>query len=201
MTQCLAQPCDANMETSCRGYCMRHYRRLLKYGDPYEVAFTYLKFDSVDLELHFWRQASLTANDEKCWEWQGDADKDGYGRIRIDGKRFRAHRLAFFFEHKRHPSDDLQVLHSCDNPCCINPKHLREGTPQDNADDVKARHRQYVSPTEKHYNAELEPDTVRYVKRQKQLGRENIAIARELDISNKMVWDIDHGKSWKHITI
>ena len=33
------------------------------------------------------------------------------------------------------------VLHSCDNPACQNPAHLREGTAQDNQDDIDARGR------------------------------------------------------------
>ena len=148
--QCAAQPCEAGGRRT-HGYCDRHYQRWRKYGDPYHAAFTYLTFDSPDLELHFWNHATVTANPTKCWEWQGDADEDGYGRIRVNGQRFRAHRLAFFFGNGRHPADDLLVLHSCDNPRCINPDHLREGTVQNNHDDMYERNRAKPPKGESHY--------------------------------------------------
>lgn len=79
-----------------------------------------------------------------CWEWLGSKTPGGYGRItrRYQRQEYKyAHRLMFALT--RHPPN-LWVLHACDNPSCINPEHLFEGTPQDNAQDreTKGRGRQ-----------------------------------------------------------
>ncbi len=197
--QCRAQPCEGKHYNS--QYCSRHYQRWLKYGDPYQVAFTYLTFDSPDLALHFWNQATVTSNPDKCWDWHGDADKDGYGRIRIGGKRYRAHRLALFLQNGQHPNSNLLVLHSCDNPRCVNPQHLREGTSKENSQDMFDRNRENVVKGTSHYNASLNESIVRYIKTQKRGGVANIEIARELNISHKTIWAIDHEKSWKYVII
>lgn len=79
-----------------------------------------------------------------CWEWTGPKDKDGYGMLAVieNGRRVtrRAHRLSFR-EWSGNLPPQLFVLHSCDNPSCVNPDHLRLGTPQDNANDKMARGR------------------------------------------------------------
>jgi hypothetical protein len=75
-----------------------------------------------------------------CWEWTASKDKDGYGTFQLDGKKTPAHRAAFILF-----IDDLQegeqVLHSCDNPGCVKPVHLRVGTAQDNVNDMLERNR------------------------------------------------------------
>jgi hypothetical protein len=76
-----------------------------------------------------------------CIIFAGPKNRQGYGRVYIRGKgsqkKFSAHRIAYADAH------DLDVeamggvvLHSCDNPSCINPDHLTLGTDQDNMADM-----------------------------------------------------------------
>ena len=74
-----------------------------------------------------------------CWEWTGARNRGGYG---IKGRRL-AHRLAWSEANGRPVPDGMLVLHSCDNPPCVNPAHLRIGTVADNAADRVARNRSW----------------------------------------------------------
>lgn len=68
-------------------------------------------------------------------------NRAGYGRLRIAGRWDLAHRVAYIL--RSGPiADGLCVLHRCDNPCCVNPKHLFVGTKTDNALDRDRKNRQ-----------------------------------------------------------
>lgn len=83
----------------------------------------------------FWSKVDKT---DGCWNWTAAKDRDGYGRFRFEGKLHMAHRFIFQREIGAPPS---VVMHTCDNPSCVNPDHLIAGTVQlNNADrDKKGR--------------------------------------------------------------
>ena len=62
-----------------------------------------------------------------CWNWTGAKTGDGYGNVKRGGKSIRAHRYAFEKFVGPIPNGAC-VLHSCDNPACCRPDHLRVGS-------------------------------------------------------------------------
>lgn len=76
---------------------------------------------------------------QPCIIWPGRLDRDGYGVVSV-GEHRRAHRLTYALYVGAIPAG-MAVLHSCDVPSCVNPAHLRIGTPADNARDRTERRR------------------------------------------------------------
>lgn len=75
-----------------------------------------------------------------CWVWQAARDAKGYGWFIIDKTPQRAHRVAYELANGPIPTG-LCILHSCDNPPCCNPAHLRAGTKLENSQDCVRRGR------------------------------------------------------------
>lgn len=83
----------------------------------------------------------LSFSDTGCWEFHGRYQTRGYGQILYQGQQQLVHRIVYRIMKGRIPKG-VFVLHSCDNPRCVNPDHLRLGTAQDNSDDMVDRNRQ-----------------------------------------------------------
>lgn len=77
----------------------------------------------------------------KCWLWTGAVSPFGYGKLFIEGKYVSAHKFAYKL-YFGYIAEGMCVLHKCDNPRCVNPKHLFLGTHKDNTLDMlkKKRH-------------------------------------------------------------
>lgn len=91
----------------------------------------------IDAEA-FWRRTVATVNG--CLEWTGRKTAKGYGQVVVARRDVRAHRFAYALVNGPVPAG-MMVLHSCDNPSCVNPDHLRVGTAKDNWRNAIERNR------------------------------------------------------------
>lgn len=82
--------------------------------------------------------------DTGCWICTRCKDQSGYAFMHALGQNF-AHRVAFLLFNGPIP-EGLKVLHTCDNPSCVNPEHLFVGTQKDNQQDAKRKDRHSRGP-------------------------------------------------------
>lgn len=80
-------------------------------------------------------------DENECWEWIGSKKSFGYGQITIQYRNYSAHRVAYELYHGITLNSNQHILHSCDNPSCVNPNHLHIGTHADNMREKVERKR------------------------------------------------------------
>jgi hypothetical protein len=83
------------------------------------------------LLLRVFRHVAFPDNLSDCWNWTGTDNEDGYGFIFVGEKKQYPHVIVCEQVNGPAPQKELTVLHSCNNPQCVNPKHLSWGDKKD----------------------------------------------------------------------
>ena len=147
------------------------------------------------LEERFFKKIKKT---KTCWEWTACLNHFGYGMMglggRLDGIE-RAHRVSWIIHYGVIQKKRL-VLHKCDNPKCVNPKHLYIGTQKNNIDDMIKRKRYNNACGENSFKHKLTKKQVLLIKND---SRSGLVIAKEYGVTHQSIYDIKNGKSWKHL--
>lgn len=135
---------------------------------------------------------------ENCFEWTGSVARNGYGQIRRNGKLITVTRLIMHLVHGFNLKSKKFILHHCDNPRCVNPKHLYVGNAKDNMKDKVLRNRQKKGDAIP--NSVLDDNKVRRIRELHAEGLSHRAIAKLLKVSHYPIGQVLRNETWKHVT-
>lgn len=133
------------------------------------------------------------------WQWIGCKTNGGYGQIR-NGQMKLAHRVSYELFNGPIPKGML-VLHSCDDPGCVNPEHLHLGNNSTNAKEMMERGRSNFNPVmgEHHTKAKLTDDQVIDIYNLCKDGKNQYSIAEQYGVDQSHVSLIANKKVRKYL--
>jgi len=188
---------DCTEHHYARGYCVAHYRRFKRHGDPLAG-----RHGSGRAPIAERLSRRLVTTASGCMEWTGARWPNGYGNIRSGEAPYRAkytHRVAWEVANGRPVPAGMLVCHSCDNRVCCNAAHLFLGTHADNMRDMTDKARQ--ARGERSGQAKLTEVQVVEILRLWALGMTHVAIAARVGTSNQNVGKICRGERWAHVGV
>ncbi len=130
-----------------------------------------------------------------CWLFVNDLGRDGYGYITSRNRKKSAHRASYEAFVGMIPKG-LYILHSCAVKSCVNPRHLRAGTHQENMDDRKRQGRTARGAAFPH--VKFTEDDVRTILRS---PVRSIELARQFGVSRSSINSIRARRFWKHVEL
>lgn len=156
-----------------------------------------LRIDPDEVE-RFWAKVDKSAGESACWPWTGSIDRGGYGvlKLRAVANNRGAHRIAFRLTNGHWPVPCC--CHSCDNPICVNPAHLWEGTYAENHADMRRKGRDRYRTVgfigEEHPGARLTWDDVDAIRAS---GEGASALAARYGVSRSAIRSVLSYLTWK----
>ncbi len=151
------------------------------------------KMSARDID-RFW---SLVERKRGCWNWLGNHTPDGYCRFHVGGKTYRAQRLMHWLTTGIDPGP-LEICHTCDNPPCLNPKHLWPGTGVDNMADRDRKCRQFKGTQLPH--ARLTEAKVVAI-RKTPFRVPSSKLAKKFNVTVATINRVRQGVIWKHVKV
>jgi hypothetical protein len=193
----------------------KHWTNKLKAATPEEYKQRFLS--RIDKGFH----------PKGCWVWTGTLDGNRYGVLWMNGKNEFTHRLAYAYA-KGSIAPNMEVCHACDNPSCVRPSHLFQGTHDKNMKDMATKKRSALGKRNgrhthpettargdrsgarlhpdsyprgsKHGQAKLTEKTVRVIRSLYRTGLySQQTIANQFSVNQTMVGFIVRRKVWTHI--
>ena len=145
--------------------------------------------------------SNTTLQNDGCITWNGYVGKNGYGVKGRNYKLFYTHRIVASLVYGE-PETKLEVLHSCDNRACCNPKHLSWGTRLQNVRDMysKNRNRNNAPKGTQHGMSKLSEIEILEIRQLRSEGWILKDLAEKYGCTLQNIHLITSGKHWKEVT-
>jgi hypothetical protein len=149
-------------------------------------------------EERFWQKTVVKGPDD-CWRWKARLSPDGYGNLRIGKKRIRAHRFSWMLHNVEIPVGRV-ICHRCNNPWCVNPKHLYAGTMLENMRDCWGGGRMENRVRgERCHKSKLTQDDIISIRTAAARGISARELAAEHGVTRNNIDFIVSRRTWRHV--
>lgn len=127
-------------------------------------------------------------NTTGCLNWTGAKSHSGYGIFWKNGRHESSHRASYSLFKGPIP-EGLIVMHTCDNPICVNPSHLISGTLSDNSKDRDAKRRGHT--------VKLSEADVKYIRESYEKGEVTmVELGRKFGVHHSTISRCVRNKYW-----
>jgi hypothetical protein len=137
---------------------------------------------------------------EDCWPWIASRRPTGYGQLRRANRNLKAHRVSWELHRGPIPLG-MVVMHTCDNPPCVNVAHLRLATQSANLADMRAKARGSGGrmPGSANPASKLTEEQVIALRSEAAAGASFRALGRSYGLNKKTVAQIVRREIWRSI--
>jgi hypothetical protein len=141
---------------------------------------------------------TIKSGENDCWKWIASCDTAKYPTIRVGHKLCRASHVAFELYNNVTIPNGMVIMHSCDNPNCVNPKHLSIGTKALNNLDKKQKGRCNSCKGELHPMRKLTQKDVDKIRKLFSTGNHKyIEIASLFNVDRTTISNIVNQRTWR----
>lgn len=135
-----------------------------------------------------------------CRNWIKAANNEGRGYLQLDGQKHFVTRLAAWAWLNYDLDDKTKhILHRCDNPSCINFRHIYPGTQKQNVRDAFQRSRRIARRGSLNGRSKLRESDIAKIRLLRERGLSLNRISKLFSVSLHTIHRIDRKKGWTHV--